>query len=376
MSVERPRVLVYRQDLLEASETFILSQGEALTGFEAWYCGWNRVAGLTVPRDRTLVLGAYSSRAERVRFLLGGHLSPDLKARVQKTNPVLVHAHFGPDGVQAMALARIARVPLIVSFHGYDATVRVTRLVHRAWPQRMYVVRWKRLCESISCALASSDFVLRKLIDRGIPRRKIRRHYIGVDTQYFAPSEMRRREPTVLFVGRLVAHKGCEFAIRAMTRVYADQARLVVIGDGPLRSDLESLARRLRVNVLFLGSLPPSEVKDWMDRASVFCGPSVPVASGAEEGLGMVFLEAQAMRLPVVGFATGGVPEAVATNETGYLERIGDWRGLAARMTLLLRDDMLRRTMGNAGRTRVESCFDLHHQTRILETVYEEIATR
>ena len=152
-------------------------------------------------------------------------------------------------------------------------------------------------------------------------------HYTGIDTEFFNPQRPAVRAPIVLFVGRLVAKKGCDYLIRAMARVQetAPEVRLVVLGDDHLRNQLERQATAVLKNFIFLGAKEPVVVKHWMGRATVFCTPSVTAPSGDAEGFGMVFVEAQAMGLPVVSFASGGIPEAVANNETGFLVAEKDW---------------------------------------------------
>ncbi len=88
----------------------------------------------------------------------------------------------------------------------------------------------------------------------------------------------------------------------------------------------------------------------------------------------MVFAEAQSMQKPVVAFASGGIVEAVQHEQTGLLAPEKDWRKLAEYLSLLLRNDHLRRQFGAAGRERVLRLFDLERQTRVLETIYSRVA--
>jgi len=110
-----------------------------------------------------------------------------------------------------------------------------------------------------------------------------------------------------------------------------------------------------------------------MNRARVFCVPSVRAASGDGEGFGMVFAEAQAMGLPVASFSSGGVPEAVLHGETGLLAAEGDWRALARNILALLEDENLWRKMSEAGQRRVREVFDLTKQTAKLEETYRSL---
>src|SRR5262249_33500233 len=160
-----------------------------------------------------------------------------------------------------------------------------------------------RLQRGAAKFLCVSDFVRQKLLARGFPPEKTEVHYIGVDTAFFQPEATVPRSKLVLFVGRLVENKGCDFLLRAMGAVQVTQpdAELVVIGDGHLQGRLENQAAELHLrNYRFLGMQPPAVVREWLNRARVFCVPSVEIASGASEGFGLVFAEAQSMGVPVV----------------------------------------------------------------------------
>ena len=130
-------------------------------------------------------------------------------------------------------------------------------------------------------------------------------------------------------------------------------AELVVIGDGPLRPDYEALAAGLGVRCRFLGTQPPAVVREWMARAAVFCVPSVVAASGDAEGFGIVFIEAQAMGLPVVSTLSGGIPEAVKHGETGLLVAERNPRHWLRRFSQLMQDEELWRRYSLAGRKNV-----------------------
>jgi glycosyltransferase involved in cell wall biosynthesis len=200
-------------------------------------------------------------------------------------------------------------------------------------------------------------------------------HHIGVDTSVFRPDPDIIREPIVLFVGRLVEKKGCAHLIRAMARVQeaVPDVRLLIIGEGPLRRELERLAESTLRRYEFLGAQPGGVVRTWMNRAKIFCGPSITAASGDAEGFGLVFAEAQAMALPVVSSFTGGVPEAVAHEETGFLVKEGDETALAHALERLLSDASLWNRFSVAGPERVGRLFNLETQTTRLEALYLQV---
>jgi len=371
----RPVVVIYKDKLLPVSQTFVRAQGEALQHYVPVYAGARLVAGgLALPEGRWTVVneGGWRGRvAEEAFYHLGG--SAKLVRTLERTRPALLHSHFGPDGVRGMQLARKLGVPFLVTFHGYDATI--TPEFAPDWRHRAFLRQRLLLARTAAKVIAVSKYIKSKLVDQGFPEEKVAVHYIGVDTNFFQPDPSVRREPTVLFVGRLVEKKGCEYVIRAMARVHAacPEARLVVIGNGPLRSRLQQLAQQNSPTATFLGARSANEVREWMNRASVFCVPSTTASNGDQEGFGLVFAEAQAMGLPVVSFASAGVPEAVANGETGFLVPERDEEGLARNITMLFTDRQARQRCSAAGVARVRSQFDLRKQTGGLEEIYASI---
>lgn len=373
---QRPAIILYRDHLLPYSQTFIRAQGEGLQRFTSHYVGSRRVEGLELPAERTLVVsqGGPLGRIQEAFYKLWG-FAPNLYSRVRRLNSVLVHAHFGPDGVKALPLARNLRVPLIVTFWGFDATMKEEYARRSFYSHRVYLRRRESLKQEGRLFIAVSEFIKGKLLEQGFPPEKVVVHYNAVDTETFRPDPTVPREPIVLYVGRLVEKKGVEYLIRAMARVQEEmpEAELVVIGDGPLRPELEETARALLNRYRFLGVQPPQVVRDWMNRALLLGTPSVTASSGDSEGMPTVVLEAQAMGLPVVSTTHSGIPEAVAHGETGFLVAERDWEALAGCIALLLRDETLWQQFSRKGQERMHATFSVHNQTRALEDIYDRV---
>ena len=367
----RPRVLIFRSTLLGRSEAFIREQGEALERFEPWYAGCRR-GEAAVPHERSVVVnrGGTMGRLRELLFKLT-NVAPRLRHRVCAVAPALVHAHFGPDAAVILPLTRSLGVPLVTTFHGYDATMADGYARRSFFLHRRYLARRAELQRDGSLFIAVSDFIRGRLLEQGYPPERTVVHSIGVPLDRFRPTPGGERKPIVLFVGRLAPEKGCAHLIDVMRRVEQEcpDAELVVVGDGPLRHSLERAAQGVP-RCRFVGAVAQPEVIAWMDRAQVLCVPSVTLPSREAEGFGLVFAEAQAMGLPVVSYAVGGIPEAVAHGETGFLAAEGERAMLFAHLVRLLRDAGLRARMGEAGRRRAERLFDLRSATRELERLY------
>jgi glycosyltransferase involved in cell wall biosynthesis len=290
--------------------------------------------------------------------------------------PALIHAHFGIEGVYALPLAQRLKIPLVTTFHGFDATLSTAALLcSPAWAH--YALFRHRLAREGDLFLCASSFIRERVLALGFPEERTRIHYIGVDCQAIRPRDAGEETPTVLHVARLVPVKGTSTLIRAFAAVAARRPdlQLVIIGDGPRKRALEGLARSLGMaeRIRFLGALAHAEVMAWMRRALLLALPSVRTAGGRVEGLGMALLEAAATGLPVVASNLGGIPECVIDGRTGLLVPERDAGALAGRMEDLLGDPAARRGMGRAARALVEQRFDLRRQTATLESLYDSV---
>lgn len=191
----------------------------------------------------------------------------------------------------------------------------------------------------------------------------------GVDTDFFRPAtpaqRARTREvlgvgeaPLIVCASRLVARKGQDQLIRALPEVRrrVPGARLVVVGQGPYRSRLDRLARGVD-GVSFTGPVERELLRDIVAAADVFAMPARTRGGGLDvEGLGIVYLEAQACAVPVVAGDSGGAPETV-TPSTGIVVGGRDIRALTEALSSLLVDAPLRAAMGSAGRNFVASAY-------------------
>jgi glycosyltransferase involved in cell wall biosynthesis len=367
--------VIFRIQLLPPSETFIVAQAAAMRRFSPFFVGWRRTAGLAWPDETcwTVDGGGLRGKLRELRFRYVGPTREQL-ARLRARAPRLVYAHFAPDGYAAMQLADQLGVPLVTALHGFDVTMSdkalgATRL------GREYVRGRAALQKRAALFVSCSAYIRRRGLAIGYPAERTIVHSIGVDIERFKPPLVRQRGKMVLFVGRLVEKKGCATLLDAMAelQVRNPAVELVVIGNGPLRADYQARAAGLQLRCRFLGTESPSTVREWMARATVFCVPSVVAASGDTEGLGMVFIEAQAMGLPVVSTLTGGIPEAVKHGETGLLVTERDPTALADALLVLLENDELWQRYSTAGRARVVAQFNLLRQTERLENAFAQL---
>lgn len=363
LQTAKPTVLIFKENLLPLSETFIDAQTRHLCRFEPRYVGLGQAApSLPVSDDAILLTRGQSATAhfwQKLYRRVG--VAPRFHRQAAAVRASLLHAHFASGGRSALPLARSLRIPLIVTLHGSDVTTRID-----------FRERYQELWNHASTFICVSHFIRQKAIEAGFPEQKLRVHYIGIDREMFQPCLQTDRRDVVLFVGRLVEKKGCGFLLQAMAKVQAQYpgVQTVVIGDGPLRSSLEQLAKTLGVSCQFLGAQPASAVRQSLSSARVFCAPSVTAQNGDSEGLGMVFAEAQAMGTPVVSFRHGGIPEVVLDGQTGLLAPEGDADTLSIHLLRMLSDRQFWSNCVEEGMAWIRTQFDVKLQTRELEQIY------
>lgn len=370
-------VAIFRHNLFKISEPFITQQAQQLRRHKPLYVGRLRFGD---PPDQAVSLALQDlspwwplpsvgwqmiTRSPRpYQRLLGNH------------RPLLIHAHFGVEGVYALPLAKRLKIPLITTFHGFDATLSTAALLcSPAWAN--YPLFRRRLARQGDFFLCASSFIRDQVLAMGFPEARTQVHYIGVDCASIRPRDLFEETPTILHVARLVEVKGTKYLIQALgklARTHAD-VQLVIIGDGPLKRPLQTLARSLRLEdrVRFLGALPHAQVLAWMRKAAVLVLPSVRTATGRVEGLGMVLLEAAATGVPLIGSRVGGIPEGVIDGQTGFLVPERDADALARRLDDLLDDPATRHRIGNQARVLVERQFDIRRQTETLENFYDSV---
>jgi colanic acid/amylovoran biosynthesis glycosyltransferase len=374
-STARETVLVYRHRLAPLSEVGFLRR--FYVGFERLqpvWLGCHIDAGASVLTRDPLRLGRSGplGMLDRTLFRHFGVLppEPDLFA----LRPVVLHAHFGRGGALALPIARALGIPLVVTFHGADAT-KETHYRRRLVP-RIYRRRLAALQQEAALFVCVSEFVRDRLLARGFPPDKLEVIYQGVEPGIENTAEPEAVEgPYVLFVGRFVEKKGVSNLIEAMRLLEAQGSgvRLVLIGDGPLSGALKERARGLR-HVRFLGWLPNPEVRRWMRGALALCVPSVTAREGDSEGLPTVIFEAMAEAVPVVGSDHAGIAEAVLHDRTGLIVAEADPPALAAALARLVEHPELRRRLGTAARAAAAERFSAPRQSRRLEAALLRVA--
>jgi glycosyltransferase involved in cell wall biosynthesis len=281
----------------------------------------------------------------------------------------VVLAEFGPVAAEVDEGCVRAGVPLVVHFHGYDAFKHdVLRGCGEAYHS---------LFRRGRPIVVVSESMRRQLIALGAAEDQVFLNPYGVDLELFQPGKTERG--LVVAVGRFIDKKAPELTVLAFSKVLerVPEARLAMIGDGPLRPAVERVisALRLEDRVRLLGAQDHAHVVDLMRRAAVFVQHSVVAPSGDREGTPVAILEAGAAAVPVVATRHEGIADVVIEGETGLLVEEGDVNGMAAAVAGLLSDQERARQLGEAARRRIEAKYSMQASIdglwAILERAFE-----
>jgi phosphatidylinositol alpha-1,6-mannosyltransferase len=284
--------------------------------------------------------------------------TPALERRIKDLSRDADIVAFGAVLPMNLLATRVDR-PVVVHTHGFEvAWARVPVMRHAL----------RRIGRAASVITVVSDFTAR-FIERAVGGpEKIQLLRTGVDLDRFTPqvdaAVVRARydisdRPVVACVSRLVARKGQDRIIEAMPAVRArvPRATALIVGGGPSRARLEAKARALGAAdaVVFTGEVPEQDLAAHYAAGDIFAMPCRSRYGGLEvEGLGLVYLEAQACARPAIAGDSGGAPEAIIPEETGLVVPGDSTEPLAEALVRLLADQQAARAMGQAGRRFVE----------------------
>ena len=305
----------------------------------------------------TGTMGAQVKESVRGKLVMGGYLLAALraaKALARRERVSLMHAHWWfPSGLVASLIGK----PFVVTSHGSD--LRLARTFPGGTRLFARVASRAAAMTTVSSWLAHEAEQLRPGLD-------VRVMPMPVLGDLFHPGT-ERDDDRLLFIGKLSEQKGLARLLAAMTMMRT-KPRLTVVGAGRLDdSALRESARTLGLDdrIEWLPILSQADLAAQYRRAAVHVIPAL------DEGLGLTAVESLLSETPVVGFASGGLPDIVRDGETGRLVPAGDEPALATALDDLMSDSELRRRLGGQGRAYAERTFGLRAVARGYAELYE-----
>jgi len=345
-----------------------------------------KMPGLTVG-----VMAPKRWKGEMQDYVLGGAISPGIRLF---SSPVFFSGHIGGYGYWPSVFLQLRRFnPDIVQVEEEPWSVSAwqvlvakelfglkSKVILFTWENVGYPsfppYRWFRrfLLHRTDFAIAGNAGGRELLIQHGFPQEKvIVLPQFGVDVERYRkrPSAGSRRSLppgsfTIGYVGRLVPEKGIVTLLKAVQMLPGD-FRLLLVGSGPLRVEVERLAEAwgLRERLVLTGPVPHGDVPHYLNCLDILVLPSLTTPRWKEQ-FGRVLVEAMACEVPVVGSSSGEIPQVIG--DAGLIFQEGDAAELAEKLKLLMEDDSLRGDLARRGKERV---FKHYTSERIAQQTYE-----
>ncbi|MGV4478984.1 glycosyltransferase [Ornithobacterium rhinotracheale] len=289
-----------------------------------------------------------------------------LKKSLKKNKIELVFAEYGNMGNAVVDMCKELNIPLITHFHGADISVSSNVKDNNGY---------KKVFEYSKKIISVSSVMTKKMIALGCPENKI------VYTPCAANDKFREINPILdsqdlLFVGRFVEKKAPDFLIESFKLVVENipNARLIMVGDGPLMNKCMTLADKLDLNnnIIFKGVLAQSEIINLFKNVRAYVQHSVTGQNGDQEGTPVSISEASMAGLPIISTRHGGIMDIIVENETGLLTDEFDKENTAKNMIKILTDLDLAILLGKNGKKRMIENYSMeNHISKLNNAIYK-----
>ncbi len=305
--------------------------------------------------------------------------SPRIARRLRDGDFSLIHAQFGPGGFYALPYALWLDLPLICTFGGIDVAVLLPDMRWRRPDYWRYTLFSGTLFRRINRFLAVSADLATKLVALGADPDRVFVHHRGVHIPDSVERPVKNPEDPfeMLMVGRFVEKKGFETGLIAFARLVASgvNARLKLVGQGPLQGRYETLIREHRIDnrVAFVPHMSQEDLFRLYLSADVVCVPSVVGSDGDTEGIPNVVKEAGVRQAALVATRHGGIPEVIKDGVTGLLVPERDGEALFTALKRLANSPRLRQELGENARNHMQQTLSTAVRNEALEAHYDEV---
>ncbi len=306
-------------------------------------------------------------------YVLAGMRAAAKLARKERYD--VVHVHWPvPHALMGLAARRATGVPLVLTFHGVELT-----WTRGQWP--IFSPLLQHLIRTADAVTANSSYtagMIRAVCDRDVVRIPFGAT-VEPPASLDVPRQVTGAAFELLYVGRLVERKGVHYLLDALARLRTDRpVYLRVVGDGPMRAELEERARRLGLaeRVIFDGFVSAEVLAQRFADCDAFVLPAIIDSKGDTEGLGVVLVEALTYAKPVIASAAGGIVDVIRDGETGILVPPADAEALASAIDGIIADPERAHALAQGGRAHVDREFSWPVIIERLVTLYRGLAHR
>lgn len=349
------------------SETFIQAHKDLLIGNKFYYYSGELPERL----EGGIVI---NSRRSRIIDIIKGHfklskfsLPEQALITSFKHNKIkIVFAEYGGTGQKVLPICRELKIPLIVHFHGSDAS-QINILETNQY--------YKELFKYVSYVIVVSTKMYQDLLKWGCPKQKLVYNIYGPREEFLkvAPQFSKRQ---FIAVGRFVDKKAPYYLILSFLEVVKrfPDAKLLMAGKGPLLNTCKNLVDYLGLqnNISFLGVISAESFRGYLAESLALVQHSITAKDGDAEGTPLSILEASAAGLPVISTYHAGIPEIIVNDESGLLVEEHDVKGMAENICKIITDRALGKRLGKKGKTNIGENFSLKRHIDVLNKLIEK----
>ncbi|MAW96654.1 MULTISPECIES: glycosyltransferase [unclassified Leeuwenhoekiella] len=349
------------------SETFIQAQKKGLSGKVFYYYGSGDFFMLEGEERNIVRLNKLQKFRRRffkaqTTFLRAENIAASL--RKKKIDVILIQ--YGNHAFSLLPALKAAKLPFIVHFHGYDASVNDIIINSGGY---------KEVFERCKYCVAVSEVMYNQLLKLGCPDFKLILNTYGPDPS-FLKIEPKFFGKQIIGIGRFVNKKAPHLSILAFAKVVEKHpdAQLLLAGSGVLYNCCIDLAQALNIEdkIRFLGVISPTEYRMELSRSVCFIQHSKTAQNGDMEGTPLAVLEASAAGVPIISTNHAGIPDVVEHGKTGLLCAEGDVDAMAENIIYLLDNPQIVKDMGQAGKIIVKKYFTMERYISSLNEIIEK----
>ncbi|WGF92745.1 glycosyltransferase [Aequorivita marisscotiae] len=366
MDLQKSRIALVSPSKHSYSETFIQVQKHGLRGNVFYYYDGALPKYL---ENYGLLLSTSISVVNKLKQLLKlSQFSANEAAFIKslKKNKIqVVLAQYGPTAHRILNICKFLKLPLVVHFHGYDASVKSIVEQHNYY---------KEVFEYASRVIAVSKLMQKKLIALGCNAQKVVLNPCAPHSDFFKVDPKFAKKQFVS-VGRFTNKKAPYYIILAFKKVVKTHpdAQLIMAGNGALLNTCNNLVSfyGLENNVQFIGVIDREVFINLLEESLAFVQHSITAEDGDSEGTPVAVLEASAAGLPVISTNHAGIPDVIENGKTGLLSNEHDVKTMSENMLKLIDNLALTKQLGASGKVKVQEEFNLEKHLEVLQKTIE-----
>jgi colanic acid/amylovoran biosynthesis glycosyltransferase len=348
------------------SETFIQAHKQLPFDVKYYFNGFvpNKLEEEGLFYNSVLERNFYKLNPKRKTYSFAEH---KLMQSLKNKNINCVLAEYGTTAAESLNVLKKLNIPLVVHFHGYDATME--DFVNK------YKKKYIEVFEYAKAIIVVSNKMYKDVLALGCSESKMHLITYGPNNSFF-DIKASFNNSQFIAVGRFVDKKAPYLTIAAFKDVLNKhpEAKLIMAGDGPLLNTCVNLAKAWKIdeNVIFTGPVPPAEIIKYFESSLAFVQHSVIAGNGDSEGAPVAVFEASAAGLPIIASKHAGIPDIVIDRKTGLLFDELDIQAMAGLMIELLDNKAMAQQMGETGRQHIKENFPLSKHLSGIESLIRQ----